>query len=101
MRFLIDAQLPKQLSDFLNQSGYDSIHTLHLLNANRTSDKELNEISLKENRVLTLVYEAMIFDNSEGLPVIIAEKSLNENLNIINEPLFYQLKRQYESGKQN
>jgi len=33
--------------------------------------------------------------------VIIAEKSLNENLNIINELLFYQLKRQYESGKQN
>ena len=52
MRFLIDAQLPKQLSDFLNQKGFDSIHTLQLPDANRTSDKEVNEICLNENRVL-------------------------------------------------
>jgi hypothetical protein len=50
---------------------------------------------------LTLVYKAMIFDNSEGLPVLIAEKALNESLSIINEPLFCQLNDQYEAGKQN
>jgi len=52
VRFLIDAQLPKQLSDFLNQKGYDSIHTLQLPNANSTSDKEVNEICLNESRIL-------------------------------------------------
>ena len=50
---------------------------------------------------LPLVDEAMIFDNSEGLPVLIAEKALNESLSIINEPLFCQLNDQYEAGKQN
>jgi predicted nuclease of predicted toxin-antitoxin system len=28
MRFVVDAQLPKSLSDLINSKGYDSIHTL-------------------------------------------------------------------------
>ena len=48
---------------------------------------------------LPLVDEAMIFDNSEGAPVLIAEKLQTKQLSILNRNLFSKLKEQYESGK--
>ncbi|MEP7145175.1 MAG: hypothetical protein ABI707_19980 [Ferruginibacter sp.] len=38
MKFIVDAQLPKVLSDLLNTSGFDSVHKLELPEMNRTSD---------------------------------------------------------------
>jgi predicted nuclease of predicted toxin-antitoxin system len=52
MKFLVDAQLPKNLSIFLNQIGYDSIHTLDLIHKNKTSDKEICSISIVESRIV-------------------------------------------------
>jgi len=52
IKFLVDAQLPKKLSLLLEYRGYDSIHTLNLPNKNKTKDSEINNISLKEQRVL-------------------------------------------------
>ena len=48
---------------------------------------------------LPLVDEAMIFDNSEGLPVLIAEKPRNESLAILNVELYSKLREFYESAK--
>lgn len=52
MKFLIDAQLPRKLSYYLQELGYDSIHTLELPNKNRTTDLEIIELSIRENRVV-------------------------------------------------
>jgi predicted nuclease of predicted toxin-antitoxin system len=52
MKFLLDAQLPKKLSEFLKWKGYDSIHTLDMPNKNKTTDNEINDISIKEKRVV-------------------------------------------------
>lgn len=52
MKFIIDAHLPRKLSHFLNEKGFDSIHTLDLPNKNATKDSEINELSLKENRIV-------------------------------------------------
>jgi len=52
VKFIVDAQLPKLLSDFLRRNGFDSIHTLELPNKNATKDKEIIEIAGKENRVV-------------------------------------------------
>ena len=52
MKFIIDAQLPKSLSDLLNSRGHDSVHTLELPNANRTTDSEILSISKEENRIV-------------------------------------------------
>jgi hypothetical protein len=41
----------------------------------------------------------MVFDNSEGLPELIAEKPQNEPLTVINQHLFSKLKDQYENAK--
>ena len=52
MNFLIDAQLPRRLALRLREAGHDAVHTLDLANGNRTSDAELNAISLAEERVV-------------------------------------------------
>ena len=50
MKFLVDAHLPRHLSFLLKHNGYDVIHTLDLANGNRTSDTEINDISIQEQR---------------------------------------------------
>ncbi len=52
LKFIVDAQLPKKLSDFLNSKGFDSIHTLDLPDKNATSDRFIKEKSLSEKLVL-------------------------------------------------
>jgi predicted nuclease of predicted toxin-antitoxin system len=52
MKFIVDAQLPKSLSDLLNNRGFDSIHTLDLPKKNSTSDKEITEFAFNEKRIV-------------------------------------------------
>lgn len=52
MKFLIDAQLPKKLSNFLNEKGLESIHTLDLPNRNNTSDSEIIKLSIGEKYIV-------------------------------------------------
>jgi len=52
MRFLVDAQLPRRLVAQLTQAGLEAIHTLDLLNGNRTSDREIAELSIKERYIV-------------------------------------------------
>jgi predicted nuclease of predicted toxin-antitoxin system len=52
VKFLIDAQLPRSLSDFFKSEGYDSIHTIELPKANDTHDNEILKICLHENRIV-------------------------------------------------
>ena len=40
------------MAEFLTKQGFDSVHTLDLPNGNATSDEEINEISVKENRIV-------------------------------------------------
>ena len=52
MKFLVDAQLPRQLSVLLLQNGHDALHTLDLPLANRTADTAVIDFSLQERRVV-------------------------------------------------
>jgi predicted ABC-type ATPase len=47
---------------------------------------------------LSIVDQVLIFDNSEGNHDLIAETLANEELNIINESKFNELKTQYDKG---
>jgi len=51
-KFIIDAHIPKKLSIFLKWKGYDSIHTSDLPQKNRTTDTQINQISLEQKRIL-------------------------------------------------
>lgn len=52
MKFIVDAQLPKRLSNLLNEKGYDSTHTTELPKGNLTSDIEINEFSIAQKRIV-------------------------------------------------
>jgi len=52
MKFIIDAQLPYRLKNFLIENGYDAIHTVDLPNKNLTSDVEIIQFAEKENRIV-------------------------------------------------
>jgi predicted nuclease of predicted toxin-antitoxin system len=52
VKFLVDAHLPRRLAFHLRERGHDAIHTLELPRANRTDDGEINELSIRELRVV-------------------------------------------------
>ena len=52
MKFIVDAQLPQKLSELLIILGYDSIHTLDLIDKNATEDETIRELSVKEFRIV-------------------------------------------------
>lgn len=55
MNFLVDAHLPRRLARKLQEAGHDAIHTLDLPNGNRSTDSEINAVSVRENRVVILI----------------------------------------------
>jgi predicted nuclease of predicted toxin-antitoxin system len=52
VRFLIDAHLPRRLAHRLRDAGHDALHTLDLPAGNRTTDEEINELSVRDQRVV-------------------------------------------------
>ncbi|AFZ27726.1 hypothetical protein Cylst_5730 [Cylindrospermum stagnale PCC 7417] len=52
MKFLVDAQLPRNVALILQSAGYDTIHTKDLPNRNATTDEEINTISIQESRIV-------------------------------------------------
>ncbi len=52
MRWLVDAQLPARLSHRPRELGHDAIHTSELPNGNRTTDAEINQIPVTEQRIV-------------------------------------------------
>jgi predicted nuclease of predicted toxin-antitoxin system len=52
MRFLVDAHLPPGLCIVLQKGEHEAIHTRELLAKNRTKDSEINEISIREERIV-------------------------------------------------
>ncbi len=52
IRFLLDAQLPRKLAFFLQDNGFDAIHTLDLPLQNKTTDSQINTISIEQERIV-------------------------------------------------
>ncbi|MBD2388363.1 DUF5615 family PIN-like protein [Cylindrospermum sp. FACHB-282] len=52
MKFLVDAQLPRNVAFILQSAGYDTIHTKDLPNRNATTNEEINTISIQESRIV-------------------------------------------------
>ncbi len=52
MNFLVDAQLPRRLAEWLRDRGHDACHTLDLAKGNRTSDAELCMLAANEDRIV-------------------------------------------------
>ena len=52
MKFLVDAHLPKRLTELLKYVGHDAIHTRDLPLGNRTKDPEIIRVSQEEGRIV-------------------------------------------------
>ncbi|HEY3853206.1 MAG TPA: DUF5615 family PIN-like protein [Verrucomicrobiae bacterium] len=52
MKFLVDAHLSASLCTLLQMAGHDAIHTSQLTEQNRTSDEVINEISIRDQRIV-------------------------------------------------
>lgn len=52
MKFIVDAHLPPRLAQHLWEIGHDAIHTQELPRRNRTTDREINQLSEAESRVV-------------------------------------------------
>ncbi|WP_207433971.1 DUF5615 family PIN-like protein [Sabulibacter ruber] len=52
MKFLVDAQLPKALSVFINSKGVESIHTLELPDKNKTQDGYITKLAVEQQFIV-------------------------------------------------
>jgi predicted nuclease of predicted toxin-antitoxin system len=52
VNFLVDAQLPLRLAQFLTRAGHDVLHTSELPNGNHSEDREIAQRADADNRVL-------------------------------------------------
>ncbi|MBL7976997.1 MAG: DUF5615 family PIN-like protein [Bacteroidetes Order II. Incertae sedis bacterium] len=52
MKFIVDAQLPYKLALFIQEKGYDCVHTDNLPNKERTKDHEICALSVQELRIV-------------------------------------------------
>jgi predicted nuclease of predicted toxin-antitoxin system len=52
VKFLVEAQLPRRLALWLRQRGHEAIHTLNLVQQNRTPDPFLLTLANPDDRVL-------------------------------------------------
>jgi predicted nuclease of predicted toxin-antitoxin system len=52
MKFLVDAQLPRRLARWLQAEGHEATQTRDLPAGNRTIDATINELSVREQRVV-------------------------------------------------
>jgi predicted nuclease of predicted toxin-antitoxin system len=52
MKFLVDAQLPRRFTNWLNEAGHDALHTFDLPRKNLTSDNELIAPATRDGRIV-------------------------------------------------
>ncbi len=52
MKFLIDAQLPGRLAEFLIQAGHDAVHTSELPDGNRSADRQIARRADSDGRIV-------------------------------------------------
>lgn len=52
MNGLVDAHMPRRLVWRPREAGHDAIHTLDLPDGNRSTDSEINAVSLREERIV-------------------------------------------------
>ncbi|MDQ6775272.1 MAG: DUF5615 family PIN-like protein [Actinomycetota bacterium] len=77
MKFLIDAQLPARLAEFLNRARHDALHTIGLPDGNPVTDSQIAQHADTENRVV--VTKDQDFRDGHLLGRIAAEATRRRN----------------------
>ena len=102
MKFLVDAQLPKRLAEWLNSVGSAAVHTLDLPEGNRTTDTQITSYADQEQMIV--VSKDADFVNSHllhGRPVrlllISTGNTSNRELESLLVPQLPDILREFES----
>jgi len=94
MKFIVDAQLPFQMSLFIQHKGFDAIHTNDLPDKERTSDDYIRSLSQRDDRIV--VTKDSDFIDSFMLKSIPKKLLLITTGNINNRQLFDLLDRNWD-----
>jgi predicted nuclease of predicted toxin-antitoxin system len=102
MKFLVDAQLPRRMKDWLTVAGCDAIHTMELPDANRTTDERIIEVADRELRVLVtkdadFVDSHLLRGRPAKLLVISTGNISNRDLEALVVPAIPDIVREFES----
>lgn len=95
MKFLIDANLPFKLAIALRAQGFDTLHTDDLPKKERTTDKEIREIAILQNRVV--ITKDFDFLDSQILNNIPEKLLMVTTGNITNKRLLDIVEKNFES----
>ena len=104
MKFIVDAHFPKRLSNWLNERGHNSIHTLDFPEGNNTPDMDIIEKSIEESRVvITKDSDFFKYRVIKGVPdrilMITTGNMINTELIKLFEENFEAVTKIFESGK--
>lgn len=94
MKFFVDANLPFKLAQSLKDSGFDTIHTDDLPNKERTTDEEIRNLVLVQDRIV-LTKDSDFLDSHliQGVP---AKLLLITTGNIINKDLLRLIEKYFK-----
>jgi predicted nuclease of predicted toxin-antitoxin system len=103
MKFLIDAQLPRRMTDWLTAAGCDAVHTLDLPNANRTPDEEVADIADREGRIVVtkdadFVDSHLLRSRPAKLLLVSTGNISNRNLEVLLIPLIPDIVREFRQA---
>jgi predicted nuclease of predicted toxin-antitoxin system len=97
VKFLVDANLPRRLANWLHSAGHDAIHTLDLPHGSDTDDVEIIAVANAQNRIVVTKDSDFVlsFQMRHGPPGLVlicigncVNRELLEILDRYREPLF-------------
>jgi predicted nuclease of predicted toxin-antitoxin system len=96
MKFLVDANLPYKFAESLRKSGYDVVHTDDFPNKDRSTDKEIRQFSVNENRIVInkdsdFLDSHLVNHIPSKLLLISTGNITNNNLRLLMEAYFEQI----------
>ena len=95
MKFFVDANLPYKLALRLRQLGFDALHTDDLPDKERTTDNEIRQISIGQNRiVVTKDYDFLDSHLIQGTP---GKLLFITTGNIVNRDLLQLIEKNFET----
>jgi predicted nuclease of predicted toxin-antitoxin system len=102
VRFLVDAQLPRQVAGWLSAAGYDAAHTLDLPNGNRTTDQEVSDVADREQRAVVtedadFVDSHLLHTRPAKLLLVSTGNISNRDLQALMVPLIPDVVRQFQT----
>lgn len=100
MNFLVDAQLPRRMAEWLTAAGHDARHTLDLPGGNRTTDAEVSDVASREERVVVtkdadFVDAHLLYGRPARLLLVSTGNMSNRQLEALVVPLIPDLVREF------